>query len=651
MNPFRLTLIALIATAPAAGRPPAPPARSVEPVLATLATLPDIGDDQPPRQVEPIDEKAAELRELGQGAFAVAGYELMAAAYAELCARPSATFEDHLWHGHAHQLAREWPAACRAYQGALNRLDAEIESTESELAAFEELAKRDESIKFRKGSRYPFLKRAQQLFPQQWPDLVLQIGQLELVELKDPAAAAKTLAKGLRFAPELAVPLDQLTASAKAALEKKPDPADGTRALAFIVPLEAQRFLAMAQEQLDEPAAAFETWVRVRLSKIAYPSSYAATDPVHLKELAGKLPQKPLPPHDEFAIQHPDREPLKQREARAFLKSGAGNPFQAAALQGFDFTGMGPAAASLARLRDGRLLMACTTGDQYQTRIKLSLSRDGGAWLAPWEFAHNSIFNTRAPSLLVDDDGEIWMLCLSQRLTIRRFASAPYALWLTHSRDGREWAPLRSLQMLRESSPPQIASAQYQEIPQLLRLPAGRFGVLWGAHFGAAASLSELSSLGPLSLPLTNQQPVVCNTQATFDAAGRCHLVFDDFGRGLFYTSSDDMETWLPLQNLGVAEKNASISMPQLLLEGDRAALLYERSSGLWLQRGTLAAEGLKLADAIQITDHQMPLSGSRLRRDGDRVLIPAGTAPYVPNLLTAPLQELLTAPPYKNPK
>ncbi len=594
----------------------------------------------------PVDEEAARLRTEGRRLFMQANYPAMAEAYAKLCDRRPVTVEsveDHLWHGHAHQLARNWPAAVRAYHGALNKLDERIVATEVEFKAFEEKAKLDESIKFRKGSKYLFLKRDREQLPKQWPDFVLLIGHLELIELKDPAAAAKTLSQGLRFTPELARPFAELLANAEAAAKTTPKTEDYFRGMQYIVPLETQRFLAMAQEQLNQPAAALDTWSRVRLSKLAYPSSYATTEPAHLKELANKLPQDSLQPHHHFVLKTPDREPLKQREAKDFLKTGPANPFQATPLPGLDFTKIGPAADSLIKLPDGRLLMAFASGDHHHIGIKLSSSKNGTEWEAPWEFAHNSVFDTRAPSLLVDDDGVIWMLCLSKRLTTERFASWPYEWWLTHSRDGHEWSPLRSLQMHSASEPPRVATSQSHEIAQFTRMPGGQYAIFIRRHLGAAATPSLITTLNPLPLPV-DKQKTVNNTHATFDSDGRCHLVFDDFGRGLYYTRSDDLRDWSPLQLLGVAEKNSSISHPQLLLADGRVALIHERNSGTWLQRGTIAANGLQLGEATQVTDHLMPLNGSRLLRVADRVLIPAGTPPYVSNLLWAPVTELLAA-------
>lgn len=595
---------------------------------------------------EPVDEEAIRLRAVGQTQFLQADYAAMAESYAKLTDRKSATVDDHLWHGHAYQLARNWPAAVRAYHGALNKLDEQIAATEAELKVLEPKVKLDESIKLRKGNRYLPLKRDQEQLPKRWPSLILLVGHLELDELKNPAAAAKTLSRGLRFSPELAVPLRELLSSAEAAVTRQPKSEDHIRGMQAIMPLETQRYLAMAQEQLDQPAGAFDTWSRVRLAKLVFPSSYATSEPAHLKALASKLPQDALQPHHRFVLEHPDREPLKPREAKDFLKVGPANPFQARTLSSVEFSKLGPAASSLVQLPDGRLLMAFASGDQHHIGIKLVSSRDGKEWDALWEFAHNSVFDTRAPSLVVDDDGVIWMLCLSKRLTTERFASGPYELWLTHSRDGREWSPLRPLQFepnKREGeapAEPKLAQGQYQELVQLTRLPNRRFAVFHGSFLAVADSPSGLRTLS--RIPLQDDKRHVNNPHATFDSEGRCHLVFDDFGRGLYYTRSTDLREWSPPQLLGTNEKNSSISHPQLLLANERVALIHEKNNGSWLQRGSIAENGLHLGEAVQITDHLMPLNGSRLLRVGNQILIPAGVAPYFPKLLSATVAELI---------
>jgi tetratricopeptide (TPR) repeat protein len=593
---------------------------------------------------EAVDPDVIQLRELGQKHFFKASYELMGTTYSVLGSLPSSSRDDAMWLGHAHQLARNWPAAIKAYQKALTQLDAEIAAVDARVKEIDDPANQTKFEQIGKMNERLLFKRAQEILPKQWPDLVLQIGLMELFELKDPAAAATTLSKGLRYAPELSLPFDQMLAAAELALSKSPPVINHFKANELIVPIETLRFLAMAQEQLEQPAAAFDTWVRVRLAQIQYQSYYATTNSAHLKELASKFPPNTLQSHHQLALKNPDREPLKQREARDFLKSVDANPFRSSPLKGLDFAAH-VGSANLARLRDGRLLVAYTTADHHQARIKLSLSKDGIEWEVPWEFAHNSVFQTRAPSLVVDDFGEIWMLCLSQRLTTQRFASRPYQLWLTHSHDGRDWAPLRILQMTSETGRLETSDSQYQELPELMRLPGGRFGILWRNQFAEGKTPNDLSELKALKLPHLNEISVVSNTQAAFDANGRCHLVFDDFGRGIYYTRSDDMQTWLPLQLITLAQPNSRISRAQILIQGDRAALIYEQNNGSWLQCGNIAAAGLELGQALQIADHTMPLNGARLFVDGDLVRIPAGAEPYVPNLFTAKLADLLKQP------
>jgi len=641
---------AVIESAPATDRPSDQPTEEVRndtpQVEPAKKQASNPGTDLSDSEVEQIKQDMIQLRELGQKYLMQASYQSMIATYTALCELPFATVDDYMWLGHAHQLARNWRGASQAYHQALDHLDAQMKATEIQLKEFEDGGKIDESILLVKGSKYPFLKRDQEQLPKQWPDLVLQIGLIELVELKDFAAAAKTLSLGLRFAPELTLPLDQLQVKAEAvAQEKQTDHRRAFQALSYIVPLETQRFLALAQEQLEQPGDAFDTWCRVRLCKMIHPMSYAGSESAHLKELASKLPQDSLKPHHLYVLKHPDREPVPPRDAKDYLNQEPENPFHATQLPRFDFTASGPAAANLVKFSDGRMMLAYATGDHYQTRIKLSRSKEDGSWEEPWEFAHNNIFNTRAPSLVVDDTGEIWMLCLSQRLTTQRFASAPYQLWLTHSRNGREWSPLRPLLLNSELTKPTLAASQYQELPQLMRLPGSRFGIVWRENFSAANSPAELTSLKALSLQKNDGTFLVSNTCATFESDGKCHLVFDDFGRGLYYTRSTDMQTWSPLRNLGLAEKNSSISNPQLLLEGEQVAMIYEQNNGSWLRRGTITEEGLNLGPATLIADHRMTLSGSRLRLDGDRILLPAGGHPYIPVLLAAKFTDLLPSP------
>jgi len=96
----------------------------------------------------------------------------------------------------------------------------------------------------------------------------------------------------------------------------------------------------------------------------------------------------------------------------------------------------------------------------------------------------------------------------------------------------------------------------------------------------------------------------------------------------------------LPLEL--VAGKPRRLSNPQLVLEGDQLALTYETSSG-WLRRGRLG-ELPKLGPPIKITNHVVPLNGSRVHVTGDgKVFLLTGKDTVW--LLQADLKDLLRAP------
>ena len=82
------------------------------------------------------------------------------------------------------------------------------------------------------------------------------------------------------------------------------------------------------------------------------------------------------------------------------------------------------------------------------------------------------------------------------------------------------------------------------------------------------------------------------------------------------------------------------VQTPQLILAGDRLALLYWTTKGLWLHRGRLTQDGPRLGPAQQIMSHRFDGQGARLMRIGDEVYLPIPARP--PVLLRAELDNLL---------
>ena len=60
------------------------------------------------------------------------------------------------------------------------------------------------------------------------------------------------------------------------------------------------------------------------------------------------------------------------------------SPLKATLLTGEQFAQVGPAHGSMARLKDGRLFLAFTSGDWQQHQIRFTTSRDGEVWEPSW---------------------------------------------------------------------------------------------------------------------------------------------------------------------------------------------------------------------------------------------------------------------------
>jgi len=90
------------------------------------------------------------------------------------------------------------------------------------------------------------------------------------------------------------------------------------------------------------------------------------------------------------------------------------------------------ASSSMVRLSDGRWLVAFTSdagrGGDAPPRIMLSTSEDLVTWTTPWPLSRNSVFANRAPSLVVDERGTIWLAWFSNRLHLERQSSSGYRL-------------------------------------------------------------------------------------------------------------------------------------------------------------------------------------------------------------------------------
>jgi len=754
-------------------------------LCAVVVLLARAADAQQP--VNALDPKAQEF-------FWKGDYAKLAAVCGARSRRADATLDDHLWHGHAWQLAGEWAKAVDAYKDGLSHIERELARPERA------------PVQPRSGKGHPPSHdgRLRKELQENWAKLVLLIGRLELEMLNDPAAAAKTLSQGLKYADEASRPIDVMAADAAKAIAglKRPGtslPGDDSRLWTELMyPLTTQRYLALAHERLGTTREALECWTRIRLGKTAYRAAMARTDVMQLARLwaklppGAKLPSLPVfavltaeadtvtlrpeegrsrlvcwsmndwtiyalapPPRQALAavhigctVEHPgegllycwvgnsgyhmqgsvrllthrfpdvpldgatfsfdvevpydadvvfiqvigrrgevsvvemkikgtlrgrggapavpeagprvstqylpeggrrtlDGQDMPERSTPPMkpgrhvltythpdhpkpfrgefdLKNGDGfgvfvnleSPFRPALVDLPRFSELGPSRADIVGLPDGRMLMAFTTGDAWHRKVLLTTSTDGVTWDEPWELPHNGVFNTISPSMVVDDEGAVWMLYLSQRLSIEPFCSGYYHPYLTRSTDGRRWSAPRCIRA--------PGYAQYQNTAQLTRSPNGVWWVFQNGLVGRGKSPDDVRELHPLKLPIAeNVYPN--NVDAVFDRKGACHVVFDDSGQAIYYCRTRDMRMWSEPVRLEQKREGSMTSHPQLVLDGERVLFVFETTQGGWMRRGRMGREGPELGGAIQMNSHWAPLNGARVFRRGDTLFLPSG--------------------------
>ena len=680
-------------------------------------------EQRPPRGFGPTTESG--LPAEGESAFWVGDYDRMAQVFQHFVTVHDSSWQAYLWLGHAYQLSDQWQKAVRAYQMSLAQLAREIADRRPT----------------------PPGGTSKNQLREQWAKLVLLAGRIELEELKDPVAAAETLARGLRFAPEANRSVNEIATEAATLIEALDSPLSAPLfnerlGFALMYPLTTHRYLATAHEQLEDIEAALECWLRIRLCRLGCKVAMADTDPVHIATLWSKLRDtSPLPPMPVFSVltdQQPEvtlipntgetrltwwesnawdtfaaaaapdraiasleitctldrdldgsaaslrcwadaasyyaagkrrllehhwpKATANERETRTskvdvpfdanvlFIASpdkstaeikvlatlrprGSGAEWPKAEPQSSndawyssidfpdspfrpvstDLTGglrSGRGTSSLARLPDGRFLLAFG-----EKKITLAASKDGVAWEESGEYSHNSVFPTGNPTMLVDDEGVIWMLYSSKRPGTDHFSTGYYYLWLTHSRDGRSWStpkPIRTDGMLSNNT-----------TAQMTRSPDGKYWIFLNDQVGSGNSPGAIRKLERLYLPLRNDRSPT-GVHAAFEANGRCHLVFVFGGskRAVQYSRSEDMRLWSPLTTL-FGDIDSTVKLPQLLIEGDRVALIYSTNKGAWIRRGTMDRDGPRLPQAIQFAKHSAGVNGSRFLQESRKIYLP----------------------------
>lgn len=289
---------------------------------------------------------------------------------------------------------------------------------------------------------------------------------------------------------------------------------------------------------------------------------------------------------------------------------------------------------NVVRLPDGRWLVAWCNGG-----LRFATSADGVTWSEPIETGDAALFNenwnTLTPSLFVDKHGTIWMAYFSNQLDIDQLTTGGYRLFLRSSKDGREWSAARPINMPVRGWPPGKV--------QLLHGPNQKVWMLYRMQYAEADSPAELAKFKDLDIPATpEQRSQATNPQATIDAAGRIHLVWDHFSGTLYYSRRETDGRWCAPIEISGKEQNPRRSHPRLIIRDNRLALIHDADQDTFLRRGELIEGVPTFGEPIKIAAYTAPLIGtSPLTTSADRILILCGSNTVWTQ--AASIEELLT--------
>ncbi len=268
-------------------------------------------------------------------------------------------------------------------------------------------------------------------------------------------------------------------------------------------------------------------------------------------------------------------------------------------------------------------------------KIMFSRTKDLLKWTEPEPLPFNSIFDNICPATITTQDGTVWLAYFSKRLSLMNTSTGGYRLWLTSTRDAKQWSRLKPVSIGNVDGWP-LGDVH------MLQGPDGKYRIFWGNYSAQANSLADIQELRPINLDLkTPKQLHLKNPYVLADEQGLFHMVFDSFGSSIYHTTSKDAWNWAAPTALVLPDTRQTIESPQLILSKGKALLIYERSDGAYILPVSPGGAPAKLSQSIKITNHVIPLRGSRLSltKNGDVLLLAGSDATW---LLRAKLKDLL---------
>jgi hypothetical protein len=577
---------------------------------------------------EVTPERRAEIAAAAVKAFAEGDYAGAARQQMLLARRRRPTIDECIAVGHDWQLADRWAEAAAGYQRALERVEQVLGGDpendpppapppgEGKGPGFGGGGGRGPNGNAIRG--LPGLTDYQRReLCQRRAGLMLLIGRIQREKLGDGAAAVATLARVVEVVPEfqgdLVGLLPALAADVGRRRARQEVPHDVGRGLTLLNEFDVMEELARTQENLGRVEEAILTLARLSNAYLHTRDDGVEEALAGMTRLIEKSPDIGAMAGAGELVKltpAPVMAGVVEKKTEAFVN--AASPFVWTRTNLGEFKLGAVAVRDFARLADGRWIAVLTAG----SRVYTATSRDLVTWDAPLLLPHNGLGNNVEPAVIVDDRGVIWLAWFNNRLSLQPRSSAGYVLWLTHSADGKIWSAPRAISADTGGWP--MGSLHW------LRTGDGQFRLSWRAASATAASPGEIVTLSAIEMFVPDRMWPM-DPQVGRDDGGQLHMVMDDRMRGVTYANSADGRKWS--EPIVLVDKNANragMEGPALLIDGRRAALIYQIVSESFLRRGSLEKLSV-LEPPVQIGGGGASTGGTRWARVGEEVMGFAG--------------------------
>ena len=269
-------------------------------------------------------------------------------------------------------------------------------------------------------------------------------------------------------------------------------------------------------------------------------------------------------------------------------------------------------------------------------KLMAAQSKDLIHWTKPEPLPFCSVFDNIEPATFRAPDGTIYVAFFSNRLSPQTTSTAGYHLWLTSTRDGKIWAPIRRIEIGKMGSWTGSSAS-------MVAGPKGKQWIFCRDRAGSGDTLDDVKGLTPIDVKgrkINAKEVDLWNVHVVVDDRKQFRMVCDDCEEAIYHLSSNDGRSWSQPQLLvKTKDRGADLTDQQLILAGGKEFLLY---GGAYLLELDPKADAVFAGEGIMVSSHLAPLAGSRVFCKGDEVFVMTGTETTW--LLRAKLKDILAA-------